>query len=298
MKLQLKLGIVCVALTIAAGCGGDTLSTQEADLVGGRLAGDDEFSAVIRVHGSCTATKVGPRHYLTAAHCVIDFDTGDILAKYAVGEPFWVTNVNDSDNWRASSVAGIFVHPDYVKACKQLVASGKNCYGTILEDSHAPDVAIMVGEQAHADLPSATIDLDPVDVEDDVVIMGYGCEQGLGTSSFQRLKVHATEVSPAEAADHAGSWVRSFGASWEKFKATYFITAGKHSDSREASLCPGDSGGPVFRDGGTEPRVVGVNAYYSFTPADQAVSETNWHARLDRQSAGAWLEQLGINVVE
>ena len=46
----------------------------------------------------------------------------------------------------------------------------------------------------------------------------------------------------------------------------FLLTPGRSLDSAEASLCPGDSGGPVYRDDRRGGTVVGINSYYSFPP--------------------------------
>ena len=44
--------------------------TGDDDLIGGRVAEEGEFPATMQVRGNCTVSKVGPRHVLTAAHCI------------------------------------------------------------------------------------------------------------------------------------------------------------------------------------------------------------------------------------
>ena len=81
---------------------------------------------------------------------------------------------------------------------------------------------------------------------------------------------------------------------------SYAITPGKRGVRTSASLCPGDSGGPLYRTNGRADTIVGVNAYYSFAPEAEdpkRVSVTNWHTRLDtdaRNGVGAWLVDLGV----
>jgi hypothetical protein len=80
----------------------------------------------------------------------------------------------------------------------------------------------------------------------------------------------------------------------------YVVTAGHAQDEAFASLCLGDSGGPLYRPDRADPRVVGVNSDYSFR--DQSgVSWTDWHTRTSRGSLhdiAEWLIDLGVNTVE
>ena len=44
------------------------------NLTGGTVATDGQFPATLYIRNNCTASKVGPRHVLTAAHCVVAND--------------------------------------------------------------------------------------------------------------------------------------------------------------------------------------------------------------------------------
>ncbi len=73
---------------------------------------------------------------------------------------------------------------------------------------------------------------------------------------------------------------------------------GARGASAAAGLCPGDSGGPLYRkrDGGWA--VVGVNSNYTLAlEADDSVGLpiTNWHTRLDgksRHDVATWLRSV------
>ena len=62
---------------------------------------------------------------------------------------------------------------------------------------------------------------------------------------------------------------------------------------RDPSICPGDSGGPVYRKGTSV--IVGINST-TIPPNDKAPA-FNWFTRLDggaRFGVAAWLESLGV----
>mgnify|MGYP000644449504 CR=1 FL=1 len=67
-----------------------------------------------------------------------------------------------------------------------------------------------------------------------------------------------------------------------------------------ARLCPGDSGGPLYKATPDGVAVVGVNANYTLLPDDKdevGIPVTNWHTRLDgssRNHVGDWLSQVGV----
>jgi hypothetical protein len=180
----------------------------------------------------------------------------------------------------------------------------------VLASTAAPDVAVIEladgDERVLEGIPAATVDLRPVAVSEPLVIMGYGCEEGVyGPKDYsrQRLKFQQTRALGIESQQHEGSVIGDVQGEYaRRLEKQYVFTPGQGGKSEEASLCPGDSGGPVYRDDGGQSLIVGVNAYYSFRPAavDSAhVSVTNWHTRLDvdsRFDVGSWLASLGVNV--
>jgi hypothetical protein len=126
---------------------------------------------------------------------------------------------------------------------------------------------------------------------------GYGCENGLNQSSGPaRFKLERVTALSSTALLHPGSWV-STAQQAADVAASYVITPGLAQSSSAASLCFGDSGGPLYRDTTAEQLVVGVNAYYTFADGN-GISTTNWHTRLDPARYGvlAWLQTQGVNI--
>ncbi|MGC4069426.1 MAG: hypothetical protein QM784_33195 [Polyangiaceae bacterium] len=75
------------------------------------------------------------------------------------------------------------------------------------------------------------------------------------------------------------------------------MTQGIAVDPNSASLCPGDSGGPLYRQGHNRQLVVGINALLAYTN-EAGISFANWHTRLDTASSTGvyqWLKDLGVN---
>jgi hypothetical protein len=118
------------------------------------------------------------------------------------------------------------------------------------------------------------------------------------------LKYAQLAALPATALLHPGGYFTSAAdPTFVNLGGSYFFTPGKNLVATAASLCPGDSGGPVYRTNRTAETIVGVNAYYSFKPPSEdgpGVSVTNWHTRLDsgaRNGVATWLHGLGVRVV-
>lgn len=154
------------------------------------------------------------------------------------------------------------------------------------------DVAIIEVEGGLDRWPAAPLDHTPLTKNTAVILQGYGCEAGLGTTpQVNRLKYQNTQVSAPDAIaavmPYAGQAPVSSTAS------SYFFTPGT-GVANGAGLCPGDSGGPVYREVNGQLRTVGVNAYYSFDPGG-VVPRFNWLTRLDtntRHGTAAWLADV------
>lgn len=285
---------VFAALAACAATPTSTTERSEDDLVGGRQAADDEFPSTLLIGTNCTAAKVGPRHVLTAAHCT---DNNPIFRE---GAALHLTSKKAANNSSTEdpSFIPVVVEKTYIHSTWEEAFGPVKVLGPTL----AADVAIVVlteeSAAAIADIPIAEIDTNPVVPGDKLVVMGYGCEEGLYTGfdyANARLKIQSTV---ALSRDEAITPEREPKPDPNvKIEENYFFTPGAALEpDAAASLCPGDSGGPVYRDDGTQRIIVGVNAYYNFSPGfDSYVSLTNWHTRLDLQSGygvGDWVHGI------
>lgn len=303
--------VLCLAsLSGTSGCSDPGAATQQSqDLTGGTTDGADQFPSTMLIRNNCTVSKVGPRHLLTAAHCVHDRASGGVKAGFHPEDLIEITDLRsiqadryDSNGYRWVNIETTVIHPTWLEGLEPAGAH-------VLDWPHPPDVALIVLAQAAvaelADIPEATVDLTRVADGDGVWIMGYGCESGIQgqapyPTGLKRLKVHRTVAEDMWSLDHRGMFIDT--DSIGPVHAGYLITPGQTWSSSEASLCPGDSGGPVYRADGMHRTIVGVNAYYSFMPHEEdpvRISYTNWHTRLSEGEPwgiGEWLQDLGVNV--
>jgi hypothetical protein len=248
---------------------------------------------------SCTGTAVGPRHILTAAHCVIDFAGSDLTpfvqAQYQPGKVFYYAN---EKSLSASAVPGyvgiieeVALHPGFTTACAGNCATGK-----VLADS-IPDLALItLTSPFTAQLAHAAVDTQPVASGQKVTVSGYGCENtDMRAPSTVRLKSGVSKtLSVAEASAVVTN--QPIPTSSALFGTAYLLTPsiafGNQVSHVTPGLCPGDSGGPLYRGAPAfleKERVIGVNSMFYSEVGDPQI---NYHARTQGTRTVSWLKKL------
>ncbi len=298
--------------------------TGEQDLVGGRLARRGEHDATMQIEGNCTVSKIGPRLILTAAHCVGGYVAGTTI-RVGNAKAFGRFARTSADLYAEYTLERVEIEPAWLATCAARECGSVHVSGT----TEMADAAVLVTTADIAGVPEAAIDLAPVADGDLVVLTGYGCEdQVAGTWDYSgsRLRVSQTSAIPFTDTLHPGSFVNEQdrqNGTVDIMKGIYVITPGPEwvrtagntppeaGNGRRGGLCPGDSGGPLYRAGSGPSVVVGINANYTFASGTEYQVDgrtfeyggrprTNWQTRVDGSSGlrvGQWLRTLGANAV-
>lgn len=255
----------------------------ESDLINAEPAKKEDLPATVHLADGCTAAKIAPKMLLTAAHCVLDLGTLD--PKYGANKPI---KLGDS---KQHEVARVHVHPRWMSVCADTLCS----IAAVTLKIDAPDVAIVELKEDLADVSIAPVDEQPLKPGDDVILVGFGCTNGVHVadrSTSGKLTTKEAKIIAPEKAIHEGSPLVENNLA--VYSGNYALTAGP-ARNEGAGLCPGDSGGPLYRRIKDKLYVAGVNANYTLRPDDQdgvGLPITNWHTRLDKDSrnrVGAWI---------
>ena len=286
----------------------EALGRHDDALIGGGLASADHFRSTVGIGNVCTAAKVGPRLFLTAGHCVEvarpsridpvppDFPPNDgVASKYLPGAPLqvhWGLEASDGEQG-VFTIVKTTIHPSWWEC--------PLCDRPILFNG-AADIALIEIAEDTPFIPEARVDLAPVELGTELVKVGWGCEvrTNIDAASVQlgRYKREDSVAISASEIVHETSPITEEMAA--EIAAQYVVTAGRSQSEAFASLCLGDSGGPLYLPDNGDPRVVGVNSDYSFRD-ESGVSWTDWHTRTSRGSlhdVAGWLIDLGVNTVE
>jgi hypothetical protein len=270
----------------------ESAEATASDLTGGS-PGQAEGSSALFIANGCTAVMIGANQLMTAAHCVVTQINGMLTTTLADGyrpnDSIAVTNSSTvgifTSNWFVTTVVATDIHPDYASAC-----AGTCRQDFSLSPPYAPDVAIVtlagifpVSFGLAALISSSPIPGDPIEE------VGYGCEQGVGgpNPNPNRFKVAAATVSNLAGPMPASFQVTNIPA----FSQTHFAALGLGGGGA-ASLCHGDSGGPVFKNS-SKSALVGINSYYTFANgATTGNSDVNIFTRLDAATTSAWIARV------
>lgn len=183
----------------------------------------------------CTATLIGGRVALTAAHCIDNFLHRKLFAmridpqtSQATSSGWPVIVVGHEINHASASVRAIAVAPDYKK----------------VGGAPVPDIALLLLDRS-VQLPSQAL-RPKLDTTGLVKVGGHVTAMGFGLTKYD-LMSSLVDQSPKGLFQKTFRVVNSSKVNWlakRKTKDTFFM--GVDRGEAAGSICQGDSGGPVF----------------------------------------------------
>ncbi len=230
-------------------------SNQSLALSGGRPAKPGELSFVVQLLmmnafdlWTCTASKIGPQIYLTAAHCVTSIPDGELkpisrllIARGGRGQKSFV-------QW--GTVVKIDVHPNWFHFISRWpVVNPKD---RLLMGSD--QAVIRIAETNN--LPTAKVDFEPLKRGDILYGAGYGIQQ---VHPFDTRPVGQLRISEKVLSD------------FRLFQRTVSLPSPDAVSGKVSQFAPGDSGGPILRrkfsvvDSDQSYSVVGIISYIQYS---------------------------------
>ncbi|WP_186343129.1 trypsin-like serine protease [Allochromatium palmeri] len=266
-------------------------------LINGQFDDEGRYGAVVALWSEgerrCSATKIDSNTFLTAAHCVVDVARGKLSSPFQPGGTLLISARPESrpSDTQALVVANTELPPAFAAGLQRLYDyqqsrieeyraryNGEDLARRIRRvqaDSRItdrfPDAALVRVVTPTPAIPQLPVSLAPLPAGADVILVGYGCER---VSDWRRSD---RRDRPARRLWGRSQVIRVDGVN--------FYTFGSERRAGSATLCPGDSGGPVLLDG----RVVGVHGtVWGLSHRDTARSNmsVNLHGLIDWK---AWI---------
>lgn len=190
---------------------------------------------------TCTASKIGPKRFLLAAHCLanrgpfIIYKPGDqieILGQGKDGKLFLERSIVKRAVVHHSYMGAISVNfdPDQVVVTKNVI-----------------DLAVIDIED-ETNIPVGKLNTTELKVKDPIIVGGFGCtsfDEDVASKYLEHTVVyHTAEKSIAKVND-------------------IIVTASSQDlgSKKKSNACGGDSGGPVYKMVKNQLTIVGVNSY-------------------------------------
>jgi secreted trypsin-like serine protease len=261
-------------------------------VIGGEKAVGTENNGIFQIgipgssddnDAACTASKIGKNLILTAAHCFDDNENARIVALNTL------VSTDGELQYDGLSIKNYIIHPSYDPK-QEDEDFGAKTY----------DVAIIEIEPSKIfdALPAIKMDFGNVSTGENVEFWGYGCQKNVDASEdYKPVK----KVSRSSTLDK-NSLLGDFGFYTKRILKTkndiyknMILTPGGDLNKSMASVCAGDSGGPVLRNG----KIVGINnTYIGWGSTEEGHTKSgktyiNLHTRIE--TIKSWVLEKTLN---
>ena len=277
---------IVVKLTLAllmVSCSKNPASDGVVTMAGGEQAVEGQFPSALYFK-ECSATKIGARHILTAAHCVADYDSGDLRASM---QPDSILNVYhgvelSSADAYSLTIDKVLLTPGLAKVlveAKHLPLRDREIFIKKNKDKFA-DVAVIVvntqgtGYAEFKQWTSAAVSFDAVDAKTALVATGYGCEHVISDD-------HGVILSGKDNLDQPDGRLKfaDFQISGMDGNEFWFLESNRYSP--QVGLCYGDSGSGLYLADSldsSQQKLAGIGV------ATNGLMQRHYFTRFDRKS--------------
>ena len=253
-------------------------NVSAAGLIGPTFSAKKDFLATVYINSKCTGSKISEFKFLIAAHCVLNKQTARHKSNLLEGLSI---NLVNSTATLKRTIKNVSVHPSYIRELKRRILNEESRKAISFK---AFDIAIIEIREKSASIPIAQINYDTVEIGEEVILTGFGCEDSLNSTKKYPESLLLAKSIVVSTEDHDFYYKRDL-SDLVNFN---LATAGFSYHSSFASICPGDSGGPLYKK--SDNSIIGINAQYLFKDK-MGISFLNIHTSIHKSSE--WIrEQL------
>lgn len=249
------------------------------NLINGIPVGD-LFKGVGTFNAGCTITKVGKHQFISAAHCV--------------SSRLPTLNLRFKDFNGSVKVRSAHMHPSWIQDCSTFRCTGTEVGSSRMTPGRSDVVFINVVEETPS-IPVIAVNFNALLEGTEVALVGAGCTRSVEPGGRSKMRYAITKTAAPKLLTHERSLYKLISEITGKAN---WITPGYGVSVSNASLCPGDSGGPMLSKNNLGSwEIAGIAADYTFDGPyqDGNVTVTNIHTRLDDESyhgVGQWIRSV------
>jgi secreted trypsin-like serine protease len=238
----------------------------------------------------CTSTKIAPRTYITAAHCLTSRTPGKTEGKIkrylSKGDPIFISVkplVKEFKDLIYANIQDIYIHPSYDFYSYEYAVGNMDDFKSA---ALSLDVAVFTIAKELESVPVAELSFDHVRINQSFSMIGYGCEDSFKGQSSKTGYIGRKKVGHKFAGTVFGDPSLTFLDEFirQKLDDNYIYSDGIMEPEPKASICSGDSGGPIYINN----KVSGVISFAYAT--DEGEAYNNFFTRIEETEI--WIQSI------